>query len=77
MEKKIIPGKPERRWTLQSPNPSGPGEAPSADAAANYVDRRTSRDRRVLYDRRELIRFEVDRRAGDARRLDTDPWAFP
>ena len=76
MEKKIIPGKPERRWTLQSRNPSSPGGTP-ADAALNYVDRRTRRDRRVVYDRRELIRFEVDRRASADRRMDVDPWAFP
>jgi hypothetical protein len=79
MDKKIIPGKPERRWTLQSRDPSAPGGAPSADAASNYVDRRTRRDRRVVYDRRDLIRFDVDRRnvAGAERRLDVDPWAFP
>lgn len=77
MEKKVIPGKPERRWALASRNPSSPGGTPSADAALNYVDRRTRRDRRVFYDRRELIRFEVDRRAGAERRMDADPWAFP
>ena len=77
MEKKTTPGNPERRWMPQSRNPGSLGERSSADPALNYVDRRTRMDRRVLYDRRELIRFEVDRRTGDARRLDTDPWEFP
>lgn len=41
------------------------------------VDRRLLRDRRVLGDRREMIRFADDRRSGRGRRAaDTQPFVF-
>ena len=42
----------------------------------NQADRRTQTDRRLVYDRRELIRFEDDRRDRKDRRAVTDPWAI-
>lgn len=76
MEKKVAPSPPKAR----------PGGGPRRDLASlaarsgagmEHVERRTVTDRRLLYDRRQLIRFEDDRRHGQERRQDTDPWAFP
>lgn len=36
-------------------------------------ERRDDDDRRVLFDRRDMIRFEADRRAGFDRRVDANP----
>jgi len=77
MEKNSIPGNIERRWTLAARNSGGVGATPAADAQWNYADRRTRMERRILYDRRQMIRFEGDRRACDQRRQGVDPWAFP
>ena len=77
MEKKTPPGNPERRWTLEPRNTGSARRTPSANADWNYADRRTRRERRIVYDRRQLIRFEDDRRTCDERRLGADPWAFP
>lgn len=41
-----------------------------------HADRRTRADRRALHNRRQLIRFEDDRRAIKARRLGEAPWAI-
>lgn len=77
MEKKIIPGESGRRWTLASRNNRSGGGGMPADAHLNNVDLRHDAARRVVYDRRQLIRFEDDRRAGLERRMGNDPWAFP
>lgn len=60
----------EGQLTLESVN-----DGPTANAsglADGQVDRRTTTDRRVVYDRRQLIRFEDDRRAGVDRRTGND-----
>lgn len=77
MEKKIIRGESDRRWSLASRHNRGVGGMASADAPWDYVERRAPRERRVVYDRRQLIRFEDDRRVGMERRVGADPWAFP
>ena len=77
MEKKIIAGKSDRRWSLASRNNRGVGETTAANAPWNYVERRDRTQRRMVYDRRHLIRFEDDRRVRMERRVGTDPWAFP
>lgn len=77
MEKKIPPGTSDPRWSLQSRKSGSVVGTPPADAAWNYADRRARSDRRFVYDRRELIRFENDRRAGRERRVGMDPWAIP
>lgn len=77
MEKKIIPGESDRRWTLESRTNRSANGTPSANASWNFVDRRTRMERRVVYDRRQLIRFADDRRASRERRVGIDPWAFP
>ena len=77
MEKKINPGEAERRWPLSPRNNRAVGGAPGANAPWNYVERRDRAERRLRYDRRQLIRFEDDRRAGMERRTGSDPWAFP
>jgi len=46
-----------------------PGQARTGE------ERRFLEDRRLRYDRREMIRFEDDRRTGFDRRMDADPWA--
>lgn len=76
MEKKIIPGESDRRWSLASRS-RGVGGTTATNAPWNYVERRERMERRVVYDRRQLIRFEDDRRAGMERRVGSDPWAFP
>lgn len=77
MEKKIIPGESDRRWSLSPRNTRHVGGSPGGTAPWNYVERRDLGDRRLVYDRRQLIRFEDDRRAGLERRAGSDPWAFP
>lgn len=77
MEKKTNPGESDRRWSLAPRNARGAGGATSATGPSNNVDRRGRSERRVVYDRRQLIRFEDDRRAGTERRVGSDPWAFP
>lgn len=76
MEKKIIPGESDRRWSLSPRTTRGVGGSPG-NAPWKYVERRDRSDRRLVYDRRQLIRFEDDRRAGMERRAGSDPWAFP
>ena len=49
-------------------DPAGSESAP----AGNHVERRTSSERRVVYDRRQLIRFEDCRRSGLDRRAGND-----
>lgn len=39
-------------------------------------ERRSLEDRRKRFDRREMIRFEDDRRSINNRRADSDPWGF-
>lgn len=50
----------------------GPGEAPVASAPSGRarftVDSRNGRERRILPDRRQELRFEADRRCGKDRR---------
>lgn len=77
MEKKIIPGESDRRWSLSPRTTRGVGGSLGGNAPWNYVERRDRSDRRLVYDRRQLIRFEDDRRAGMERRAGSDPWAFP
>ncbi len=77
MEKKTNPGKPERRWALEPHSTRNTTGTPSAETPLNFIDRRNRRERRIVYDRRQLIRFEDDRRICDERRLGADPWAFP
>jgi hypothetical protein len=52
-----------------------------SNAVWNYANRRTHGERRYVYDRRVLIRFESDRRYSRERRLDIDldldPWGIP
>ena len=43
-----------------------------AGQSGNPLDRRTKTDRRVLHDRRQMIRFEDDRRTGADRRAGSD-----
>jgi len=77
MEKNINPGDSERRWSMAPRNNLGVDGTRPANAAWNSVERRDHVGRRVVYDRRQLIRFEDDRRAGLERRVGADPWAFP
>ncbi len=77
MEKNIIPGESDRHWQLTPRQNRAVGEPSATSSPWNYVERRARRERRVVYDRRQLIRFEDDRRAGMERRGGTDPWAFP
>ena len=77
MEKKTIPDESDRRWTLASRNHHGASGMTAANASWNHVERRTRGDRRVVYDRRQLIRFADDRRAGEVRCLGASAWAFP
>lgn len=74
MEKRTNSGEAERRRAPASPNHHG--VAMSGDAW-NDAERRRRPERRLVYDRRQLIRFEDDRRTGMERRLGTDPWRFP
>lgn len=76
MEKKTPAGTPDTHWS-QSSRRGGVIAATASGAAWNYSDRRIRTDRRLVYDRRELIRFENDRRASRERRLGMDPWAIP
>lgn len=59
--------------------PCGDGRLGAAryGVVTNQADRRTPAGRRLVYDRRELIRFEGDRRAGKDRRAGVDPWGIP
>jgi hypothetical protein len=51
--------------------------SPSRATTAPGERRRASNDRRVQYDRREMIRFEEDRRCGADRRAGrSDAWAL-
>lgn len=77
MEKKIIPGESDRRWSLSQRSGRGAGGLPGGHAPWNRIERRDRADRRLVYDRRQLIRFEDDRRAGMERRAGSDPWAIP
>ena len=77
MEKQIIPGDPERRRSLASRTNRGIGATTAAHAPGNHEERRLRAPRRMVYDRRQLIRFEDDRRVCRERRTGNDPWAFP
>lgn len=59
-----------------SPLPEAGNDAHGATIAAghsgNPLDRRTKADRRVLHDRRQMIRFEDDRRTGVDRRAGSE-----
>ncbi|WP_370601106.1 hypothetical protein [Pseudomonas nitroreducens] len=60
--------------------PLEPDEAPPSASAAPakpkfMVDTRHGKDRRSGTDRRQSIRFEVDRRKGDRRAGSGDPWS--
>lgn len=68
MERKTPSENSHRRW---------PGGRLASDTPWNYADRRGRTERRLLYDRRELIRFENDRRVSHERRRGLDPWAIP
>ena len=60
----------------QQPTAAGRADEPGA-AAASAPNQREPGHRRVLYDRRRLIRFDADRRAEVQRRLGAEPWAIP
>lgn len=75
MEKRSDPGEGERR---RAPAPRNKrGFAMSGESPWNYPERRKRPERRLVYDRRQLIRFEEDRRTSMERRVGTDPWGFP
>lgn len=67
---------------MQPTNPSASshgGASNSANPAARHTTpgerRAMASDRRVSFDRRDMIRFEEDRRSGaDRRANDRDPW---
>jgi hypothetical protein len=76
MAKKVTSDKADGHMTLEPLNePRTP--APRSGPSRNEVERRTRTERRLVYDRRELIRFEDDRRAYRDRRVGSDPWAIP
>lgn len=77
MEKNTHPGGSERRWSLAPRGKPGLGAGTSAHGPGSDEQRRGQSERRVVYDRRQLIRFEDDRRTGVERRMGSDPWAFP
>lgn len=69
--------------TKQSSYESRPAGSAAADENARSIsqsrpgeERRVHADRRVRYDRREMIRFESDRRTGFDRRMDADVWGI-
>ena len=71
-------GPTENRTSLGG-RPDGSAADDNARSAGQVrpgEERRILEDRRVRYDRREMIRFEDDRRTGFDRRLDADPWAM-
>jgi hypothetical protein len=52
-------------------------QAQPAKAAARFkIDTRGKNERRINSDRRNAIRFEQDRRAGEDRRAGPKPWAL-
>lgn len=80
MAKNVTSGNSDGRMTLEPHPKDGIGMArfgPRRNQTRNEVDRRTRTERRLVYDRRELIRFEDDRRANRDRRIGNDPWAIP
>ena len=76
MEKKHSPGPSDSRWMLVPRQPGPVGDSKQAHQLT-HTERRIRSDRRLVHDRRQLIRFEDDRRDGRERRMDADPWAFP
>lgn len=80
MAKKPTSDKSDGRMTLEPLTDDRSGTArfgPRRSSTRNEVDRRTRTERRLVYDRRELIRFEDDRRANRDRRIGNDPWTIP
>jgi len=75
MDRKTPAGTSDHHWSLESGKGSALGT--TAGAPWSYSDRRIRTDRRLVYDRRELIRFENDRRASKERRHGMDPWGIP
>lgn len=76
MAKKVTSDKADGHMTLEPLNERRTA-APRPGLSRNEVERRTRTERRLVYDRRELIRFEDDRRAYRDRRIGNDPWAIP
>lgn len=79
MAKKVTSDKLDGRMTLEPRTEEPTGMArfgPRRNQARNEADRRTRTERRLVYDRRELIRFEDDRRVTRDRR-GNNPWAIP
>lgn len=73
MDDKPAPDKPDGRLTLE-PRKDDQAGAPRSVCEWNQTEQRLRTDRRLGHDRRELIRFEEDRRAGNERRAGHDPW---
>ena len=46
-------------------------------AILQTANRRMQRERRLVYDRRRLIRFDTDRRFSAERRFGVEVWAIP
>ncbi len=67
----------ERNTPTEPSNRRWLGARTRSDAPWSNADRRGRAERRLVYDRRELIRFEVDRRMRQERRHGMDPWTIP
>jgi len=53
-------------------------QAPGTPVAIAHIDnRRVNHHRRMVYDRRRLIRFDPDRRVFAERRSGVEAWAIP
>lgn len=68
------------RQSSDDPRPAGSATADEFARAASQSrpgqERRVDAVRRLRYDRREMIRFESDRRTGFDRRMDADAWGI-
>jgi hypothetical protein len=70
-------GSPDDGGTRPLPEAGNDAIGARAGQSGNPLDRRAKTDRRVLHDRRQMIRFEDDRRTGVDRRAGSESLDVP